>query len=199
MRQVGVMPDSFLAEFGPQQFEVTCAPALGLRAADDAVITRELARAVAFRLGHRVSFTPIPDPDGTGNGTHIHWSFLDRDDQPVLYEEQRPWQLSPVGQSIRRRRSIPSARPVRGDGAVGVLILSPAPESLGAGAGGCRRRWTAARRCGSVPWSAAIRRSGRDNSMSNFASPTPRPAPTWRSPCWCRPDSTAFAIAAKSM
>lgn len=97
MRQVGVVPDSFLAEFGPQQFEVTCAPALGMRAADDAVITRELARAVACRLGHHVSFTPIADPAGTANGTHIHWSFLDRDDQPALYEEQRPWQLSLLG------------------------------------------------------------------------------------------------------
>jgi glutamine synthetase len=97
MRSVGVIPDSFLSEFGPQQFEVTCMPTLGLRAADDAVIFRELAQAVAFRLGHRVSFTPIPEPTGTGNGTHIHWSLLDRDDQPVLYDEQRPWQLSLVG------------------------------------------------------------------------------------------------------
>jgi glutamine synthetase len=97
MRQAGVIPDSFLAEFGPQQFEVTSAPALGLRAADDAVITRELAQAVAFRLGQRVSFAPIPEPTGTGNGTHIHWSFLDRDGQPVLYDPQCPWALSLAG------------------------------------------------------------------------------------------------------
>jgi glutamine synthetase len=97
MRQVGVIPDSFLSEFGLQQFEVTCAPALGVRAADDAVITRELAQAVAFRLGHRVSFNPIPEPSGTGNGTHIHFSFLDEHEQPVLYDEKRPWQLSLVG------------------------------------------------------------------------------------------------------
>src|ERR1700675_222743 len=93
-RQAGVVPDSFLAEFGPQQFEVTVAPALGLRAADDAVITRELTQAVAFRLGHRVSFTPIPEPGGTGNGTHIHFSFLERDARPVLFDEHRPWGLS---------------------------------------------------------------------------------------------------------
>jgi glutamine synthetase len=97
MRQAGVIPDSFLAEFGPRQFEVTSAPAPGLRAADDAVITRELARAVAFRLGNRVSFAPIHDPEGVGNGTHIHWSFLDADGRPVLYEEGAPWQLSRLG------------------------------------------------------------------------------------------------------
>lgn len=98
MRQAGVIPDSFLAEFGPRQFEVTSAPAFGLRAADDAVITRELAKAVAFRLGHRVSFAPIHDPDGVGNGTHIHWSFLHQDGQPALYEEAHPWHLSTLGQ-----------------------------------------------------------------------------------------------------
>src|SRR5208282_6040206 len=93
MRQAGVVPDSFLSEYGPRQFEVTAAPALGLRAADDAVITRELAQAVAFRLGERVSFAPIHEPNGVGNGTHIHWSFIDGDGRPVLYDEGRPWQL----------------------------------------------------------------------------------------------------------
>lgn len=97
MREVGVIPDSFLAEFGPQQYEVTTVPAVGLRAADDAVVTRELARAVAFRLGHRVSLGPIPASNGTGNGTHIHWSFLDANDAPVLYDARRPWQLSLMG------------------------------------------------------------------------------------------------------
>jgi glutamine synthetase len=97
MRQAGVIPDSFLSEYGPRQYEVTAAPALGLRAADDAVVTRELAQAVAFRFGHRVSFAPIHEPDGVGNGTHIHWSFLDNDGQPVLYDEARPWQLSTLG------------------------------------------------------------------------------------------------------
>jgi glutamine synthetase len=97
MRQAGVIPDSFLSEYGAQQFEVTSAPAVGMRAADEAVITRELAQAVAFRLGHRVSFAPIAQPAGTANGTHIHWSFLDRDDRPVLYEEDRHWCLSLLG------------------------------------------------------------------------------------------------------
>lgn len=97
MRQVGVIPDSLLAEFGVRQYEVTSAPAFGLRAADDAVITRQLAQAVAFRLGHRVSFCPIPDPDGTGNGTHIHFSFRDGGDESVLYDGGQPWCLSAMG------------------------------------------------------------------------------------------------------
>lgn len=97
LRQAGVVPDSFLAEFGAQQFEVTVAPAAGLRAADDAVITRELTQAVAYRFNKRVSFTPLPEPNGTSNGTHIHWSFLDADNRPVLYDERLPRHLSLVG------------------------------------------------------------------------------------------------------
>jgi glutamine synthetase len=100
MRQAGVIPDSLLAEFGPRQYEVTSAPALGVRAADNAVITRQLAQAVAHRLGHRVSFCPIPEPDGTGNGTHIHWSFLDEAERPVLYDEKEPWHLSTLGRQF---------------------------------------------------------------------------------------------------
>jgi glutamine synthetase len=97
MRQAGVIPDSFLAGFGTKQFEVTSAPALGIRAADNAVITRELVQAVAFRLGNRASFTPIPEPGAVGNGTHINFSFLDRDARPVLLDEHRPWGLSLAG------------------------------------------------------------------------------------------------------
>lgn len=100
MRQAGVIPDSLLAEFGARQYEVTSAPALGVRAADQAVITRQLAQAVACRLGQRVSFCPIPDPDGTGNGTHIHWSFLDDAERPVLYDEKEPWTLSVLGRQF---------------------------------------------------------------------------------------------------
>jgi len=100
LRQAGVMPDSFLAEFGPQQFEVTCDPARGLRAADDAVITRELTRAVAFRFGHNVSFTPLPEPQGTSSGTHVHWSLLDQAGVPVLYDESQAMQLSRTGRQF---------------------------------------------------------------------------------------------------
>jgi glutamine synthetase len=100
LRQAGVVPDTFLAEFGPGQFEVTTTPQIGLRAADNAVISREIIQAVAFRLGHRVSFTPVPVPNGTCNGTHIHWSFLDDQDRPVLHEPAAAWELATVGRQF---------------------------------------------------------------------------------------------------
>ena len=94
MRTAGIAPDSFLAEYGPRQFEVTAGPALGLRAADEAILVRELARAVAARLGHRAILAPMLRPDGVGNGTHIHWSLLDAAGQPAAYDAARLHGLS---------------------------------------------------------------------------------------------------------
>jgi glutamine synthetase len=75
LRAAGVKPDSFLPEYGSRQFEVTVAPQPALKAADWAVIVREMARAAAFRLGHRAIFSPMPAADGVGNGMHIHFSL----------------------------------------------------------------------------------------------------------------------------
>jgi len=98
MRAAGLKPDSFLPEYGARQYEVTVHPSRGLRVADEAVIQREMARAVAHRLGHRAIFAPILDPDGVGNGTHIHFSLRDREDKPVMYDAARPYRLSAVGE-----------------------------------------------------------------------------------------------------
>ncbi len=94
IRRAGIEPDSFLPEYGARQYEVTCAPAVGLAAADQAVIVRELARATAHHLGHRAIFAPILDPAGVGNGVHIHFSFLDADGAPVAYDTAAPYRLS---------------------------------------------------------------------------------------------------------
>jgi glutamine synthetase len=94
IRRAGVTPDSFLPEYAPCQYEITVAPTPGVRAADEAVIVREIARAVAFRFGQRVSFAPLLDPDGIGNGTHVHFSLLDEQGRPVMYDPSRPFGLS---------------------------------------------------------------------------------------------------------
>ena len=98
LRTAGPVPDSFLAEYGPRQFEVTVAPQPALTAADHAVITREMARAVADRLGHRVTFSPKPDPDRVGNGVHIHMSLWGGADRPATYMPGETMDLSPPAQ-----------------------------------------------------------------------------------------------------
>ena len=100
MRGAGIAPDSFLAEYGPRQFEVTAGPAAGVSAADQAVQVRELARAIAAGLGHRAILAPMLRPDGTGNGTHVHWSLLDRSGQPATHDPSRPHGLSAAAEHM---------------------------------------------------------------------------------------------------
>jgi glutamine synthetase len=98
MRAAGVVPDTFLAEYGPRQFEVTVMPQPALTAADHAVITREMARATAHRLGHRVIFSPKPDPELVGNGVHIHMSLVDAAGRPATHAPGEPMELSKPAQ-----------------------------------------------------------------------------------------------------
>ncbi len=76
------------------------APALALAAADQAVITREMARAAAHRLGHRASFSPMPEASGVGNGVHIHMSLQDAAGAPVTYAAGGPMGLSMAAQQF---------------------------------------------------------------------------------------------------
>jgi glutamine synthetase len=98
LRAAGVVPDTFLAEYGPRQFEVTVMPQPALTAADHAVITREMARAAAHRLGHRVIFSPKPDPELVGNGVHIHMSLVDAAGRPATHAPGEPMELSKPAQ-----------------------------------------------------------------------------------------------------
>jgi glutamine synthetase len=98
MEQAGVEPEMVLAEYGAHQFEVTCAPADALAAADRAVVIREIVREVARSLGRRASFAPKPARNGVGNGVHIHFSFVGPDGRPATYSADRPGGLSePAG------------------------------------------------------------------------------------------------------
>ena len=98
IRAAGMNPDSFLAEYGERQYEITVAPAVGMRAADEAVLLREIARSVAQKAGHRAIFSPMLEPDGTGNGTHIHLSLRDRAGTPTMNDAHRPYGLSRGGE-----------------------------------------------------------------------------------------------------
>lgn len=87
LEKIGVSPDTFMKEYGVNQYEVTNDPDIGVRAADAAVILREVTRMTAKRLGEDVTFAPILNPEGVGNGVHIHFSFLDENSKPVTYDE----------------------------------------------------------------------------------------------------------------
>ncbi len=85
LSQAGCEPETVLAEYGPDQFEVTCAPTDALRAADRALAVREITRDVARSCGFRATFTPLVAPDVVGNGAHVHLSFWSGD-TPATHE-----------------------------------------------------------------------------------------------------------------
>lgn len=82
----GLSIDTFMPEYGPGQCEATLQPQPAVRAADEAVILREMARATARGLDARASFAPILDPAGVGNGLHVHFSLEDLEGQPVCHD-----------------------------------------------------------------------------------------------------------------
>ena len=127
MRQAGVEPDSFLPEYGITQFEVTSDPALGLASADQAIVVREMARAVAHRLGHRASFAPIFDPKGVGNGVHVHMSFKDEAGRPVMHDPKGAYGLSPVAQQFMAGvlHHVPALCAVTAPSTVSYIRLTP--------------------------------------------------------------------------
>ena len=96
IRAASIHPDSFLAEYGPRQYEMTVAPDAALAAADAAVISREMARGAAFRLENRAIFSPMPVADGAGNGVHIHFSLHEASGAPVTNDPDGAMGLSTV-------------------------------------------------------------------------------------------------------
>jgi len=100
LADAGLSPDSIMKEYGANQYEVVIGPEVGIRAADAAVILRELARSTARHLGDRATFTPIRDVESVGNGVHIHMSFLDGKGTPVTHDDAGPSGMSDVTASF---------------------------------------------------------------------------------------------------
>ncbi len=90
LRQAGVAVEMLLPEYGALQYEITCAPTLGVAAADRAIAIREVAREVARVQGLRATFAPKLAPAGVGNGVHLHFSLRDRADRPVTAGRDEP-------------------------------------------------------------------------------------------------------------
>lgn len=95
LEEAGVEPDVVLAEFGTDQFEVTCAPADPVTAADRAIAIREIVREIARVQGWQASFAPKTAVESVGNGVHLHFSLIDARGAPAGYDADAPGGMSP--------------------------------------------------------------------------------------------------------
>ncbi|QBF30602.1 glutamine synthetase family protein [Thalassococcus sp. S3] len=75
--QMGFSLDLITAEFDTPQFEYTLTFDEAVKAVDDIVLFRLMAREIALEYGIVLSFMPKPVAEGGGSGMHINFSFLD--------------------------------------------------------------------------------------------------------------------------
>jgi glutamine synthetase len=140
--QAGLEPEMFLPEYGPGQFEIPCAPAEGVAAADRAAAVREVVREVARTLGYRASFAPMADPAGVGNGVHVHISLVDPEGRPVFYDPDRPGRLSAIAARFAAGilEHLPALCALTAPSVISYLRLGPHHWSAGFGSIGERDR-----------------------------------------------------------
>lgn len=100
LEKAGLEPEMWLPEFGDRQWEVTLAPTDALRAADRAILLKEIVRHVVREHGEEATFSPIVEENGGGNGVHIHLSLTDHNGVPVTMDETREGKLSDVAGSF---------------------------------------------------------------------------------------------------
>lgn len=89
-----------IKEYGPAQYEVAMRYANALKAADDMVTLRDVAKGVAARHGLSVTFMPKPFPQLAGSGMHIHLSLWDIEGRRNLFYDggdKRGYNLSEAG------------------------------------------------------------------------------------------------------
>jgi glutamine synthetase len=140
-------PEMFLPEFGPNQYEVTCRPAIGVAGADRAVIIREVVREVVRRAGLRATFAPILNPDSVGNGVHIHISLVGEDGKWAVHDPQQPGEVSEVAGQFAAGviRHLPALCALTAPSTVSYARLTPHRWSAAYTAFGVRNREAAVR------------------------------------------------------
>ena len=162
LREAGLAPETVEPEFGILQFEVTTGPGIDADAGDRAVLTREIIREVARRQGLRACFSPKPDPEGVGNGSHVHFSFLDDQGRNAAFDPSGPGEMSAVAQSFVAGvvRHMPALTALVAPSPVSYLRLGPHHWSCGYASFGIQNREAAIRACPSVDADPARRARG---------------------------------------
>ena len=82
--KLGFRLDMITAEYDMPQFEYTLTFDDALKAVDDIVLFRQMAREIAFQCGIILTFMPKPILETGGSGMHINFSLADADGKNAL-------------------------------------------------------------------------------------------------------------------
>ena len=82
--ECGLPVESMNGEYDNGQFEMTLCFDNALKACDDAMLFRMMARELAYRSGYLLTFMPKPMPERGGSGLHVNFSFTDQDGANVI-------------------------------------------------------------------------------------------------------------------
>ncbi|MET9232353.1 glutamine synthetase family protein [Lentzea sp. NPDC003310] len=93
LRAQGIDTEIYHPEFGAGQHELTLRHAPALRAADNYVWHRAMARGLAAKQGIWATFAPSPKPGFRGNGNHLHLSLW-RGGTNAFHDAADPFGLS---------------------------------------------------------------------------------------------------------
>ena len=147
--QADVALETVEPEYGVNQFEISCGPAIGMAAGDRAVVTREVIRETARRMGLRASFTPKPQPSSVGNGAHVHFSFVDRAGHNASHDPKGKHGISEIAQQFVAGvvRHMPALCALVSPSPVSYLRLGPHHWSCGYASFGVQNREAALRVC----------------------------------------------------
>ena len=168
--RAGLEPETFEPEGGPGQYEVNCRPAMGLAAADRALLVRELVRAVAGREGLRASFAPMIAAQGFGSGVHVHFSLQDCSGAPVSHDPAQPGGVAAGAGSFVAgiMRRLPALTAFTAPSPVSYLRLAPGHWAGAATAFGADNREAAVRICAGRTDLGRHGPGGVDASQYNF-------------------------------
>jgi glutamine synthetase len=110
----------------------------------------------------RACFSPKPDPDGVGNGSHVHFSFVDSEGGNAAHDPAGPGELSAIAQSFVGGvvRHMPALTALVAPSPASYLRLGPQHWSCGYASFGIQNREAAIRACPGVDPDPARRARG---------------------------------------
>ncbi len=94
MTTLDVGLDAIHTELGPGCFEVPLTYAEGIKAADDAALFKNFAKAYFLRQGLTAAFMSKLSPELAGQSGHLHVSLVSREGTPLFYDPNGPDGLS---------------------------------------------------------------------------------------------------------